>query len=80
MARTPLRIPISFRLAPDLLEWVDGYRREGEERTALIEGLLVALRERRLIVTAESAPTEVFDGRDPSRAVLVSVHPKSNEE
>jgi hypothetical protein len=69
------KLLITLRLEPDLAAWASSYAGEGR-RTALIEELLAAVRERRLLITSTPAPHDPETGADPARPVLVSLNPK----
>jgi len=64
---------ISMRLDADLAEWARTYLGE-DRRTDLVATLLVALRERRLVIAASPAPACVNDGSDPAWPVLVAIN------
>lgn len=74
MGDTPI---ITMRLSPDLSSWVSEYAKNlGTDRSTLVRELLVALRERRLVALASSAPFDINDGSDPAWPVLVCHQPK----
>jgi len=52
-----LKKVISFRFDPALIKWLEGYTKEvGATRTAVVDALLVALREARLWVEPDTRP------------------------
>lgn len=57
---------ITMRLPPDLAAWASSVN-----RTALVEALLVACRERRLVILPDPAPRVVNDGSDARNPILI---------
>ena len=65
---------ITLRLEPDLLARVD-LRGGPGHRTKVIEDLLTALVERRVVIAPSPAPIEVNSGTEPEWPVLVCLKP-----